>query len=551
MRKSLSAVLALCLAASWPASSWAAAARLAPSPSFKNAPARMAGPAPLAFAVVKPIEAVQAGPRAAEIAASAQLQQAVSAQAPASAESSSPDSGQGRAAGAVFDIGRKVSHPSDAVDTSAPIGSFRQSLQRRAAVAGAAASVLVPAPAFASAAEPIIGETLKQLAPYGLAAAGLAATAAADRGVKWAINRYSTGRWDDNKTVVVRLVASVAVWTLGLTGSLYAAGVPTDALLASLGAGGLAVSLAAKELVNNLLEGVKVLLVRPFRMGDTIVIGSKSFKPRAMNLRYVEFGRYSNSTAHKTYSELSGKSITIQRPYEPDSTMSLPRRLPMSGALAVMTEHAKVSFFKASAWLAAGVGILFVLPYLTIWFPSSGWLAAALPWIQGLSMLFALRQAERWIVSVVDALSQRGSWDPTTAAFVRLAAQILTYAVGITVGLSVLGVTWDTLLKSMGVTSIIIAWTVSDVIGNLLQWFYIVYLRPFKVGDTLEVGAVIGKVVDMNFQYVVLSHKDGPHTLVPYSALKEFTVLDASDADTTAPKASADDDLPPSTRTKK
>ena len=89
------------------------------------------------------------------------------------------------------------------------------------------------------------------------------------------------------------------------------------------------------------------------------------------------------------------------------------------------------------------------------------------------------------------------------------------------------GMTWSALLKSLGATSIAVGWTSSDIIGNLIQGFWILASHPFAIGDQIEVGAVSGTVADMNLSYVVLEHADKSHTLVPYAVLKAspFTVL--------------------------
>jgi small-conductance mechanosensitive channel len=87
--------------------------------------------------------------------------------------------------------------------------------------------------------------------------------------------------------------------------------------------------------------------------------------------------------------------------------------------------------------------------------------------------------------------------------------------------------TWSALLKSLGATSIAVGWASSDIIGNLIQGFWILVSHPFTIGDRIEVGALSGTVADMNLSYVVLEHADKSHTLVPYAVLRAspFTVL--------------------------
>jgi small conductance mechanosensitive channel len=54
--------------------------------------------------------------------------------------------------------------------------------------------------------------------------------------------------------------------------ALDALGVPTTSLLAVLGAAGLAIGLALKDSLSNIASGVMLIVLRPFRAGDTVRI---------------------------------------------------------------------------------------------------------------------------------------------------------------------------------------------------------------------------------------------------------------------------------------
>lgn len=54
--------------------------------------------------------------------------------------------------------------------------------------------------------------------------------------------------------------------------ALDALGVPTTSLLAVLGAAGLAIGLALKDSLSNIASGVMLIVLRPFRAGDTVLI---------------------------------------------------------------------------------------------------------------------------------------------------------------------------------------------------------------------------------------------------------------------------------------
>ena len=57
--------------------------------------------------------------------------------------------------------------------------------------------------------------------------------------------------------------------------ALDALGVPTTSLLAVLGAAGLAIGLAMKDSLSNIASGVMLIVLRPFRAGDAVVIAGQ------------------------------------------------------------------------------------------------------------------------------------------------------------------------------------------------------------------------------------------------------------------------------------
>jgi small-conductance mechanosensitive channel len=67
-------------------------------------------------------------------------------------------------------------------------------------------------------------------------------------------------------------VAYAVVLALVLVTALDAIGVPPTSLLAVMGAAGLAVGLALKDSLSNISAGVMLIVLRPFRTGDTVQI---------------------------------------------------------------------------------------------------------------------------------------------------------------------------------------------------------------------------------------------------------------------------------------
>ena len=98
------------------------------------------------------------------------------------------------------------------------------------------------------------------------------------------------GRLSEEKHGVISLLASssyLAIISLGLITALARLGVNITALVAGLGLTGFALGFAMKDIISNLLAGVLLILMSPFRVGDTIKVGSHTGKVVEINLRYT------------------------------------------------------------------------------------------------------------------------------------------------------------------------------------------------------------------------------------------------------------------------
>ncbi len=89
----------------------------------------------------------------------------------------------------------------------------------------------------------------------------------------WGLKRSSIGK---NKTSLqgVKLVANIALWALGALVVLDNLGFDISTLAASLGIGGIAIALAAQNILSDLFSSFTIYFDKPFQVGDYIVIGA-------------------------------------------------------------------------------------------------------------------------------------------------------------------------------------------------------------------------------------------------------------------------------------
>lgn len=103
---------------------------------------------------------------------------------------------------------------------------------------------------------------------------------------RWLARRFSTGldrvmaRAGVDATLggFLRNIAYAVMLVLVIMTALTAIGVPTTSMFALLGAAGLAVGLALKDSLSNIAAGVMLIVLRPFRAGDHVVLAGQEGK---------------------------------------------------------------------------------------------------------------------------------------------------------------------------------------------------------------------------------------------------------------------------------
>jgi len=121
--------------------------------------------------------------------------------------------------------------------------------------------------------------------------------------------------------------------------------------------------------------------------------------------------------------------------------------------------------------------------------------------IQTLLIITLLALLRLWLLRLVrrriDDVSQRYHW-----------SRIITYTI-VAVGILLITRVWfagiQPLINYIGIVSAGLAIALHDTVANLAGWIFILWRRPFQVGDRIEIGGVAGDVIDVRlFQFSVL-----------------------------------------------
>ena len=107
--------------------------------------------------------------------------------------------------------------------------------------------------------------------------AGFLAQRVIDGLVLWygeSIAKATSSTLDEELLPFLRKSLKIALWIIVIITVLPFYGVNVNALIATLGVGSLAIALAAKDTISNIIAGFLIMIDRPFRMGDKVKIPS-------------------------------------------------------------------------------------------------------------------------------------------------------------------------------------------------------------------------------------------------------------------------------------
>lgn len=120
----------------------------------------------------------------------------------------------------------------------------------------------------------LLSVTPNVIAAVGLLVAGYLLSKLAAGWIDRVTNRMPN--IDRSLQIIFRRVVKYIIMIVAIITALAQLGVQTTSLLAALGAIGLGIGLALKDTLSNVASGIMLLWLRPFRIGDSIDVGTSS-----------------------------------------------------------------------------------------------------------------------------------------------------------------------------------------------------------------------------------------------------------------------------------
>ncbi len=116
------------------------------------------------------------------------------------------------------------------------------------------------------------------------------------------------------------------------------------------------------------------------------------------------------------------------------------------------------------------------------------------------------------------------SLDATLVPVFCSVASYLVYAVGLIIVLDIFGVNTTSIIALLGAAGLAIGLALKDTLGNIAAGTMLLILRPFRLGDFIEFGSVMGTVKEINLFTTILETFDGLYVSSPNGAIWGNTI---------------------------
>ena len=141
---------------------------------------------------------------------------------------------------------------------------------------------------------------------------------------------------DRTRRLLVVQVTYYFIWLVGIFVTLDSIGMNLQTFATAFGLGGVAVGFALKDILSNLVSGVLILAMRPFEIGDQIIVGDTEGTVEQIELRATQIRTYdgrlvlvpngevfTSRITNNTASPLRRASVHVYLDYREDTARAL------------------------------------------------------------------------------------------------------------------------------------------------------------------------------------------------------------------------------------
>ncbi len=121
----------------------------------------------------------------------------------------------------------------------------------------------------------------------------------------------------------------------------------------------------------------------------------------------------------------------------------------------------------------------------------------------------------KWIGNLLMRTLMRREMEPPVRTLIVRIVRLIIFAMTAVIALDKFGVPVTSLIAGIGVAGVGVGLAMQGVLGNLIAGLFIILVKPFRVGEYIELLGVHGEVRTIELFSTVLLHPDRSRVVVP------------------------------------
>lgn len=156
--------------------------------------------------------------------------------------------------------------------------------------------------------------------------------------------------------------------------------------------------------------------------------------------------------------------------------------------------------------------------------------AYGMPLASALVVLLIGLWVARRLANALPRATARVGVDPMLGSFLRNVTYAAAVAIVVVVSIATLGVPVSPLLAVMGTAGLAICLALKDSLSNIASGVMLVTLRPFRVGDMVNIAGQMGMVREVRIFQTVIVGTDNQHTTIPNTLITAAPIINLTAA---------------------
>jgi small conductance mechanosensitive channel len=135
--------------------------------------------------------------------------------------------------------------------------------------------------------------------------------------------------------------------------------------------------------------------------------------------------------------------------------------------------------------------------------------------VSAIVVIIAGLLAARWIGNMLNTLMERRAMEPPMRMLLVRIARLLVFAFALVIALETAGMDMTILIAGFSVAGVGVGLALQGVLGNMFAGLTIIFTKPFRVGEYVEIAGVQGQVQTVKLFSTTLLHLDRSRIVIP------------------------------------